>query len=342
MLQVPFVGRLSRSFQCLYVQKHVDPRAPSATQAIVARQHEMERPTCRTLPGTVCCASTNSSLPALHPGYPPLLVFAEGTTTNGSFISTFVHSLLRPRHLLSSPPMLAFPAAQFRTGAFRAGTPVQPVVLRFGGRRFIPTWDTIPALHYIFRLLTQFSNSVSVQFLPGHVPTDAEKQNAALFAQNVRRELSQASGIPMCSAQRTSKWRLHGVIRSGGGPWKWYQRDGVPDPRIVRSSAVLTEHVGERSKCGSVVVPVTGGDNDCSDTKGGEASSSSGVPSAQHSAPDGSQPGEESPRYHSREIDSVHSATVDEPVATAEAPTSNASNAVETPPLAEGSSPLST
>merc|ERR1711934_669561 len=49
---------------------------------------------------------------------------------------------------------------------------------------------------------------------------------------------------------------------------KWYQRDGVPDPRIVRSSAVLTEHVGERSKCGSVVVPVTGGDNDCSDTKG--------------------------------------------------------------------------
>ena len=51
----------------------------------------------------------------------------EGTTTNGNYI------------------------LPFKTGAFLAGTPVQPVILKYPYTRFSPAWDTI--------------SGVSVQFL---------------------------------------------------------------------------------------------------------------------------------------------------------------------------------
>jgi lysophosphatidylcholine acyltransferase/lyso-PAF acetyltransferase len=45
--------------------------------------------------------------------------FAEGTTTNGSYI------------------------LPFKTGAFLARTPVQPMLLKYPFKRFSPAWDTI-------------------------------------------------------------------------------------------------------------------------------------------------------------------------------------------------------
>lgn len=47
------------------------------------------------------------------------LDMAEGTTTNGDYL------------------------LPFKTGAFRARTPVQPVILKYPFRRFSPAWDTI-------------------------------------------------------------------------------------------------------------------------------------------------------------------------------------------------------
>jgi hypothetical protein len=44
-------------------------------------------------------------------------------------------------------------AASFRTSAFLAGLPIQPCVITYPGRRFTPTWETIPWATYLFRLL---------------------------------------------------------------------------------------------------------------------------------------------------------------------------------------------
>lgn len=192
VLSVPFIGRLSRTFQCLYVAKHTDPNAPSATAAIMARQREMEQPN------------------SLHPS---LLVFAEGTTTNGAFV------------------------ARFRTGAFRAGTAVQPAVVRLTGKSFVPGWDSIPLSVYLFRLLTQVYNCASVQFLPGHQPTPQQIADPALYAEAVRVKMAAAAQLPLATAKLESKWRLHKLIRSGKLQWKWFRNPGVTNPVEASQSA---------------------------------------------------------------------------------------------------------
>jgi Ca2+-binding EF-hand superfamily protein len=48
----------------------------------------------------------------------------------------------------------------------------------------------------MWRLLTQFYNTMTVEFLPPVVPTEAEKQDHHLFAARVREVMSAASGLP--------------------------------------------------------------------------------------------------------------------------------------------------
>lgn len=91
---------------------------------------------------------------------------------------------------------------------------------------------------YLFRLLTQFSNHASVQFLPGHTPTQEERAQPQLYADNVRVALARGAGLPCCVAQLGSKWRLHKAIGGGHLHWKWYRNPGVGDPRKTVPGAV--------------------------------------------------------------------------------------------------------
>lgn len=92
---------------------------------------------------------------------PPVAIFPEGTTTNGE-------------HLL-----------KFRTGAFVAGTPVAPVLIRYSYRWFSPTYESIKTGPYILGLMSQFSSHLHYHRLPVYYPTDAEKSDASLYATNV-------------------------------------------------------------------------------------------------------------------------------------------------------------
>lgn len=123
---------------------------------------------------------------------------AEGTTTNGDYLLTF------------------------KTGAFLAGTPVLPVILKYPYERFSVAWDTISgvsisyekiavfskvsaykkqllfsrvtrimflvfqARHILF-LLCQFVNHLEVIRLPVYYPSQEEKDDPKLYASNVRR-----------------------------------------------------------------------------------------------------------------------------------------------------------
>ncbi|KAH7373957.1 hypothetical protein KP509_17G080900 [Ceratopteris richardii] len=59
---------------------------------------------------------------------PLMMLFPEGTTTNGNYL------------------------LPFKTGAFVAGTPVQPVILKYPYRRFSPAWDTISGVSALTRV----------------------------------------------------------------------------------------------------------------------------------------------------------------------------------------------
>lgn len=92
---------------------------------------------------------------------PHVAIFPEGTTTNGD-------------HLL-----------KFRTGAFIAGTPVVPVLIRYTFSWFPPSYESIKTDKYVFGLLSQMANYVEYYRLPVYHPSEAEKADASLYAENV-------------------------------------------------------------------------------------------------------------------------------------------------------------
>lgn len=110
----------------------------------------------------------------LPESYPQTMIFPEGTNSNRK-------SLIK-----------------FKPGAFLPGVPVQPVVLRFKMWDTI-TWtfngSTIPAL--LFFTLCQFCISMEIEYLPVYVPTDDEKKNTMLFADNVRDVMAQSLNVPV-------------------------------------------------------------------------------------------------------------------------------------------------
>ncbi|KAK8369670.1 hypothetical protein V6Z11_A01G126500 [Gossypium hirsutum] len=94
---------------------------------------------------------------------PMILLFPEGTTTNGDFL------------------------LPFKTGAFLAGAPVMPVILRYSYRRFSPAWESISGVRHVVFLLCQFVNNLEVTRLPIYHPSQQEKDNPKLYANNVRK-----------------------------------------------------------------------------------------------------------------------------------------------------------
>lgn len=136
------------------------------------------------------CAAASTSMPALH-------VFPEGTTSNGTAV------------------------ASFRTSAFLAGLPVQPCVITYPGRRFTPTWETIPWATYLFRLFTQFSNAVTVTWLPPYIPGPDTTPSQA--AEDVRLLIARAGNMDLQPADTRLKWQLHSRIVQGELPWKWFK-----------------------------------------------------------------------------------------------------------------------
>uniref|UniRef100_A0A668AVD9 Lysophosphatidylcholine acyltransferase 1 n=1 Tax=Myripristis murdjan TaxID=586833 RepID=A0A668AVD9_9TELE len=91
--------------------------------------------------------------------WPQIMIFPEGTCTNRSCLITF------------------------KPGAFIPAVPVQPVVIRYPNKML---WlnETPPFL-------------LSLQYLPIYTPSEEEKKNPALFANNVRRLMAKALGVPI-------------------------------------------------------------------------------------------------------------------------------------------------
>ena len=76
----------------------------------------------------------------------------------------------------------------FRTGAFVAGKPVQPMLLSYGRHPDGPSlsWETIEFPNHLKLVLSTLLNSVRVVELPVYHPSADEARDAGLYARNVR------------------------------------------------------------------------------------------------------------------------------------------------------------
>ena len=181
---LPLIGVISRAMGCLYVD-----RAKSAGAAGVA--------------GRVRDRMAAQAGGTAGPEETPLLLFPEGTTTNGRFL------------------------LPFRTGAFLAGVPVQPVILKFRTppRGLNPSWETIPIGRHLFYLMAEPLHALTVLELPVYVPSDEERADPALYGRGVRAAMMAAGDFSPLDATLEDKWeyqallagRAPGAGKAGGG-----------------------------------------------------------------------------------------------------------------------------
>jgi 1-acyl-sn-glycerol-3-phosphate acyltransferase len=134
-------------------------------------------------------------------GSRPLLIFPEGTTTNGE-----------------SP-------LQFKKGAFAPGVPVRPVLLVYTGH-----WDPSNTSHretasgieetsdgeWAKEFLGNFLHQLHVRVLPAYIPSDSEAANPELYAQNchdyMSRELARVKVELHNNSWKEVSGRTHGGL----------------------------------------------------------------------------------------------------------------------------------
>ncbi|XP_018336785.1 lysophosphatidylcholine acyltransferase isoform X1 [Agrilus planipennis] len=106
--------------------------------------------------------------------WPQILIFPEGTCTNRSCLITF------------------------KPGAFYPGVPVQPVCIRYPNKldTVTWTWEGPSALKLLWLTLTQVHSYCEIEFLPVYRPNEEEKRDPKLYANNVRRVMAKALGVP--------------------------------------------------------------------------------------------------------------------------------------------------
>ncbi|CAN4122802.1 unnamed protein product [Withania somnifera] len=165
--KLPLVGLISKCLGCVYVQR------------------ESKSPDFKGVSGVV-----NERIREAHQNKsaPTMLLFPEGTTTNGDFL------------------------LPFKSGAFLAGAPVQPVILRYPYQRLSPAWDSISGVRHVIFLLCQFVNHLEVTWLPIYYPSQQEKDDPRLYAENVRRLMAHEGNLILSDIGLAEKRVYHAAL----------------------------------------------------------------------------------------------------------------------------------
>ncbi|GIL76376.1 hypothetical protein Vretifemale_5945, partial [Volvox reticuliferus] len=175
---LPLIGPISKSMQCLFVDREARLAMPGVDSGSTGQG------TSQLVRDRMLRKYDEQSAEL------PMLLFPEGTTTNNRYIMPF------------------------KRGAFVAGVPVQPLVLKYDtSGRFSPTWDSMPGHLHIFLAMTEFSFRVTCYMLPLYKPSEAEKADPALYAENVRQMMVKYSGIPACDDTYADKLAFFKYIK---------------------------------------------------------------------------------------------------------------------------------
>lgn len=173
--RLPFIGVTSTAMGCLFVQRERDSTTVVNKEFMGVGARVKQR----------MQQISNGTAKNRH----PLLLFPEGTTTNGDY-------LLR-----------------FKTGAFLAGVPVQPIILKYGPSRISPAWETIGGAWHIFLMLCTPLHSVTVYELPVYIPSEEEKADPHLYANNVRQFMLEHSALKESDASYDDKRMYHAMLQ---------------------------------------------------------------------------------------------------------------------------------
>ncbi|OIT29342.1 PREDICTED: lysophospholipid acyltransferase LPEAT1 isoform X1 [Nicotiana attenuata] len=179
--KLPLVGLISKCLGCVYVQR------------------ESRSPDFKGVSGVV-----NERIREAHQNKsaPIMLLFPEGTTTNGDFL------------------------LPFKSGAFLSGAPVQPVILRYPYQRLSPAWDSISGVRHVILLLCQFVNYVEATWLPVYYPSQQEKDDPRLYAENVRRLMAHEGNLILSDIGLAEKRVYHAALNGNNSmPTVFHQKD---------------------------------------------------------------------------------------------------------------------
>jgi 1-acyl-sn-glycerol-3-phosphate acyltransferase len=218
-------------------------RSPSCTEQILSRVRG-------DATGGASGGKNNSNNNKSSISYGPIVIFPEGTTTNGTCLLVF------------------------KKGAFVPLVPVRPVLYSFGEnasdpRRspFLPTYESIWGPVYLWRLLCQPVHQFQCRFLDPITPTvtnacsgstnasasTRQTDPSSLFAETVRSDMALKGNLPMLSPDYNYQHKLeyHGWLRKAfvshhRGPiyamcfapmQKVYPRNGEEDDERIAGTA---------------------------------------------------------------------------------------------------------
>uniref|UniRef100_A0A5B7ABG6 Putative lysophospholipid acyltransferase LPEAT1 isoform X2 n=1 Tax=Davidia involucrata TaxID=16924 RepID=A0A5B7ABG6_DAVIN len=165
--KLPLVGLISKCLGCVYVQRESKSSDSKGVSGVV-----------------------NERIREAHQNKfaPMMMLFPEGTTTNGGFL------------------------LPFKTGAFLSKAPVLPVILRYPYQRFSPAWDSISGARHVIFLLCQFVNHIEVTWLPVYYPSQQEKDDPKLYADNVRRLMAREGNLILSDIGLEEKRIYHAAL----------------------------------------------------------------------------------------------------------------------------------
>ncbi|GIQ85105.1 hypothetical protein KIPB_006728, partial [Kipferlia bialata] len=191
--KAPLVGYMARVMNVVFVKRDDPNSRGSATAALRERM----------------CSPT----------LPRVVVFPEGTTTDGSCL------------------------LQYRAGAFRAGIPIQPCLIRYPHRWYAQSWDSQPFTSHLIQRLSSLHNQVSVTFMPVYQPSPEEIEQPFLYASNVRDRMrdmwSRVNGRDISLSPLSVKEKLiYQSYREGEYDWE----------ECLRRYAVLNESMLAKSR----------------------------------------------------------------------------------------------
>lgn len=157
--RMPLLGKIGQAMQCLFVDRSNTADRINALTLIKNRQLDI-----------------NSGK-----GFPKLLLFPEGTTTNGSGL------------------------LYFHKGAFVTRVPVQGVAIQYPYSHFSPAFDSLPMLPHVLLLCCQAYNRMIVTHLP---VLDLVAPTAEERAQVVREQIAAHLRIPLLRERFEEKFEF--------------------------------------------------------------------------------------------------------------------------------------
>ncbi|KAG6408747.1 hypothetical protein SASPL_131768 [Salvia splendens] len=165
--KLPLIGLVSKCLGCVYVQRESKSSDFKGVSGVITERVQE----------------------AFQDNFAPkMLLFPEGTTTNGDYL------------------------LPFKSGAFLAKAPVVPVILRYPYQRFSPAWDSISGVRHVILLLCQFVNYIEVKKLPVYHPSEQEKEDPKLYAENVRQLMALEGNLILSDIGLAEKRVYHAAL----------------------------------------------------------------------------------------------------------------------------------